>query len=120
MFSFSRGPRVSAFAAGLALSLSKRYPPSIDTQSDKRPSVNRLTRIMEETCARAVEYQREHKLGWFSKARLVNAFRWELAERGYTKEFVDLATEALVVSLTKSKEDKAATTPSSGGGNPNL
>ena len=73
---------------------------------------------MEETCAKAVEYQQEHKLGWFSKARLGNAFRWELTERGYTKEFVDLATEALVVSLTKSKAGKVATPPSSDVGKP--
>lgn len=107
MFSSILGPKVQVFAGELAASVAKRYPPTLDGRAEKRPSVNRLTRIMEETCAKAVEYQQEHKLGWFSKARLGNAFRWELAERGYTKEFVDLATEALVVSLTKSAVDKA-------------
>ncbi len=114
MFSFILGPKVQVFAGELAASVAKRYPPTLDGRVEKRPSVNRLTRIMEETCAKAVEYQQEHKLGWLSKARLGNAFRWELAERGYTKEFVDLATEALVVSLTKSKTNAGAATPPDG------
>lgn len=116
MFSSILGPKVQVFAGELAASVAKRYPPTIDGKAEKRPSVNRLTRIMEETCAKAVEYQQEHKLGWFSKARLGNAFRWELAERGYTKEFVDLATEALVVSLAKSKSAKTTLPASSDGG----
>ncbi len=118
MFSSIFGPKVQVFAGELAASVAKRYPPTLDGSAEKRPSVNRLTRIMEETCAKAVEYQKEHKLGWFSKAKLGNAFRWELAERGYTKEFVDLATEALVVSLTKSSTAKAGSTAPSDGNKP--
>jgi hypothetical protein len=117
MFSFI-GHNVQGFASELAASVAKRYPPALDGSPQKSPSVNRLTRIMEETCAKAVEYQKEHQLGWFAKARLGNAFRWELAERGYTKEFVDLATEALVVSLTKPKVGKGAAPASSDGGKP--
>ncbi len=118
MFNSIFGPKVQVFACELAASVAKRYPPTLDGRVEKRPSVNRLTRIMEETCAKAVEYQQEHRLGWFSKARLGNAFRWELAERGYTKEFVDLATEALVVSLTKSGAGKAGSTAPTDGTKP--
>lgn len=99
---FRRGTAdTAAFAKDLAGRVARRYPPALDTQPGRRPSVSRLTRIMEETCAKVVEYQAEHKLGWLGKARLGNAVRWELAELGYTKEFVDFATEAVVVHLSR-------------------
>ena len=79
---------IQAFARDLAGRVVKRYPAELDQQEGKRPSVNRLTRIMEDTCAVAVEYSQREKLGWLGKARLGNAFRWELTELGYTEPFV--------------------------------
>lgn len=99
---FRRGAiDTAAFAKDLAGRVARRYPPELDSQPGRRPSVSRLTRIMEETCAKVVEFQAEHKLGWLGKARLGNAFRWELTELGYTKDFVDFATEAIVVHLSR-------------------
>lgn len=92
---------VEAFAASLAQDIAKRYPPALDQQPGKRPSVNRLTRILEDACAKAVSFQAEHKLGWIGKARLGNAFRWALSDLGYQKDFVDFATEAVVVHVSR-------------------
>lgn len=93
--------KVDAFAKGLAADVAKRYPPALDQDASKRPSVNRMTRIVEDVCAKAVEFQAESRLGWLGKAKLGNAFRWELANLGYSKEFVDLATEAVVVHISR-------------------
>ena len=90
---------INEFAKSLASDVVRRYPSAIDNDPARRPSVNRLTRIVEDVCTRAVEYRETHRLGWLGKARLGNAFRWELVELGYRKEFVELATEALVVHL---------------------
>lgn len=92
---------VKEFAVQLADKLAKRYPPALDCEPGRRPSVNRLTRIVEEACQQAVEFKAEQKLGWLGKARLGNEFRWALAELGYSKEFTDFATEAVVVYLTR-------------------
>lgn len=97
---FRRAP-VDEFAKTLAGDIAKRYPPALDQQPGKRPSVNRLTRIVEDACARAVEFHAQHRLGWMAKAKLANAFRWELTELGYQKDFIDVATEAVVVHLGK-------------------
>jgi len=96
----NRAP-VDDFAKSLAGEIAKRYPVAIDLEATKRPSVNRLSRIVEDACARAVAFQAEHRLGWLGKARLGNAFRWELNALGYRKEFIDLATEAVVVHLSR-------------------
>jgi hypothetical protein len=97
---FARAP-VDAFAKTLAEDIAKRYPPVLDKDPSKRPSLNRLTRIVEDVCEKAQAFRAEHRLGWYGKAKLANAFRWELAELGYQKDFVDVATEAVVVHLSR-------------------
>lgn len=97
---FKRAP-IDEFAKKTAADLAKRYPVAIDQQPDKRPSVNRLTRVLEDVCHRAAVFGAEHKLSWYGMAKLGNSFRWELVELGYTKEFVDLATEALIVQASR-------------------
>ncbi|WP_156466739.1 hypothetical protein [Methylibium sp. Root1272] len=92
---------MTAFARSLAQDIGKRYPPALDQQSGKRPSVNRLTRIMEDACQKAVEFQVANRLGWLGKAKLGNSFRWELTEMGYQKDFVDFATEAVIVHVSR-------------------
>ncbi len=92
---------VDAFAKTLAEDVAKRYPPELDKDPSKRPSVNRLTRIVEDACERAKSFQQEKKLGWYGKAKLGNTFRWELTSMGYQKDFVEMATEALVVYLSR-------------------
>lgn len=98
--SLRRKAPVEAFAKALADDIAKRYPPALDQDPSKRPSVNRLTRIVEDACEKAKAFRVEHRLGWFGKAKLANAFRWELAELGYRKDFVDMATEAIVVHVS--------------------
>lgn len=106
MLSFLRPGRkseIKEFALDLAAQIAKRYPPALDCQPGKRPSVNRLTRITEDACTKAVEFHDTHKLGWFSRARLGNHFRWALTELGYTKAFVDFATEAVIVHISRKR-----------------
>lgn len=104
---FVRAP-VQSFAKSLADDIAKRYPPALDQQPGKRPSVNRLTRILEDACGKAVDFQNTHKLGWMGKAQLGNSFRWALAEAGYQKDFVDFATEAVVVHLSRKSTTTSA------------
>lgn len=97
---FSRAP-VKDFARSLADDIAMRYPPALEQEAGKRPSVNRLTRIVEDVCRKALEFQSEHKLGVVGKATLGNEFRWQLTSLGYQKDFVHMATEAVVVHLSR-------------------
>ena len=105
-FRITPSSELKKFAVDLAAQLGKRYPPALDSQPDKRPSVNRLTRITEDACVKAVEFQAQQKMGWLGKARLGNHFRWALEEMGYTKSFVDFATEALVIHISRKSPAK--------------
>lgn len=95
------GKELDEFAKELARSLAKRYPPSLETAQAKKVSVNRVTRVLEDVIEKAVEYHRRNPLGIYRKARLGNAFKWELKELGYSEKFVELATEGLIVHLSR-------------------
>ena len=93
---------VDQFAKELAQDIAKRYPPQMDKGSAERKiSQKRLSTILEDAFSRAVDFRDQHRLGVYKKARLGNTFRWELEELGYTKEFIDLATEGLVVYIAR-------------------
>lgn len=101
---------VDEFARSLAAELSKKYPPEIQNPKDQskkssaRVSEKRLTRILEDLYAKVRTFHVENKLGVYKKARLSNTFRWELDALGYSKDFVELAVEGMVVYLTRKND----------------
>jgi hypothetical protein len=101
LFSLFSNADVNVFAKDLASTLAKRYPPALDVSPEKRVSESRLTKVLEETLNQATEFQQKHRLGVFRKAKLGNEFRWQLKELGYTERFIDVATEGLMVYLTR-------------------
>lgn len=101
LFSWFSKSEVTDFAKNLAAELAKRYPPAIEANPEKRISENRLTKILEDTLNRAVEFQQSHKLGTYGKAKLGNEFKWQLKELGYSERFVEVATEGLMVYITR-------------------
>jgi hypothetical protein len=101
LFGSVSGKDVDVFAKGLVQELAKRYPPALDKGSERKISQKRLTTILEDTFTSAIEFQRKHKLGVYKKARLGNTFRWEMQDMGYSEKFVELATEGLVVYITR-------------------
>jgi hypothetical protein len=90
---------VDEFAKALASDLATQYPPELDQAGGHRAPEKRLTALLEDVCNKAVVFKNEHKLGVHKKARLGNTFRWELESLGYSRKFIDTATEGLVVFL---------------------
>ena len=100
---------VDHFAKSLAVDISKRYPPAFDQNKEKKVSQNRIAKVLEDAYRKAVEFESNKNLGVYKKARLGNSFRWELTELGYSKTFIDMATEGLIVYITR----KTPTEPAS-------
>jgi len=103
---FFSARKVTEFAKSLAQDIAKRYPPAIANNPAKMVSQKRLSGILENVFARAAEFTRENKLGWYKKAKLGNEFRWELKELGYDQEFIVVATESLIVYVAQSTSPK--------------
>lgn len=89
------------FARDLVERLVKELPPRLMEQHHKVLSVNKITRLLERNGQLATSYQQEHGLGVMKRAVLANNYKWQLKNCGYPDDFVDVATESLVVSLTK-------------------
>ena len=98
--------RENAFARELATALAKELPPDVMENRRKLLSVNKITRQLERTYQRAADYQKEHRIGFIRRAALANAFRWELREVRYPADFIDVATEGLVVELSRARRAK--------------
>ena len=106
MLKFFSTSGVDKFAKDLAQDISQRYPVAIANDPARKVSANRLTAILEDAFGQASAFAAEHKLGYFKKAKLGNTFRWELKEMGYDDKFVEIATEGLIVFITR-KQDAA-------------
>jgi len=98
------GKDVDEFAAKLAEMVAKRYPPALDQAKEKRVSANRITKVLEDVLDEAADYGQKNRLGVFKKARLANAFKWQLKELGYSEKFIEVATEGLVVYTTRGSQ----------------
>jgi hypothetical protein len=96
MLWFKSNKAIDEFSAKLAIDLAQRYPPSLETDATKKRNPDRLAKAFDSTFNRAIDFQRERKLGVYGKARLGNTFRWKLKELGYPDEFIEIATKALV------------------------
>jgi len=102
------GPsRDSAFAKELVAALVKDLPPRLMDAHRGSVSVNKITRQLEKTYRAAADYQREQRIGFIRRAFLANGFRWELKNSGYPDDFVDVATEGLVVELSRARRTAA-------------
>lgn len=101
LFASVSSKEVDEFAKNLALELSKRYPPALSKEGAQKLSQKRLSTLLEQTYKSAIDFKEQHKLGFYKKARLGNTFRWQLEDLGYNKEFIETATEGLVVYISR-------------------
>jgi hypothetical protein len=95
------GKDVDEFAKQLANMIAKRYPPALDKSPERRVSPNRITKVLEDALDKAGEFAGDRRLGVFKKAKLANSLKWELKELGYSDKFVEVATEGLIVYVTR-------------------
>ena len=114
IFSLFSPGKVDDFARELAQDVARRYPPAIANNPGRSIPKQRLTAILEETFSGAHRFNRENRLGIFRKAKLGNAFQWLLKEMGYDESFVQMATKALLVSLTRQPPGTASHADKSG------
>lgn len=98
IFKFLDTREVEEFASGLAIDLSRRFPPSSESRTDSGAK-RQIDVILEGLAARALRYHATHRLGLYKKAKLGNVFKWKLLELGYSAGFAEGATRDIVTRL---------------------
>lgn len=85
-----------------------KIPTDLAKESGKLLSVNRVTRILEDTYEAISNYVRQTKPGYVRQALMANAFKWALKNTGYPENFVNVATEGFVMHVAQEvrKTDK--------------
>lgn len=88
-------------AHDLVVDLKKDLPPTLMEKQRKVLSVNKITRLLEKTYQVAREHQNSQGMGFIKRSILANSFKWELKNLGYPEDFIDMATEGLVMELMR-------------------
>jgi hypothetical protein len=88
-------------AARLALHVEKNLPPKL--MNDKRHilSANKITRILEQAFEQALDHKEKFHPGVLKRAVLVNNVKWELRNKGFPNDFIDVMAESLIVALSR-------------------
>lgn len=90
-----------ALAKELSAQITKNLSPKLMSERRQVLSANKISRLLEQSYEIVKAYQSTHKLGLIKRAVLANSFRWELKSCGYPDDFINVATEGLVVELGK-------------------
>ncbi|NMG14907.1 hypothetical protein [Aromatoleum bremense] len=104
---FTSAPE-KALARKLAEHLAKNIPPKLMDKGRQVLSANRVSRLLEQAFETAKEHQLQTGMGFMKRAILANSFKWELQAKGYPKDFINVATEGLVVELSKARQSRNA------------
>jgi len=107
-FAYFSSAAEKALARELADRLAKEIPSSLVEKKRKLLSVNKVTRQLETSFQIATDYQIKNNIGFIKRAVLANAFKWELKEKGYPDDFVEVATEGLLVAFARAKRGQAS------------
>ena len=92
-----------ALAKELVEQIKKNLSPKLMSERRQVLSAKKISRLLEQSYDIARDYQVTHGLGMIKRAFLANSFRWELKSCGYPDDFIEVATEGLVVELSKKK-----------------
>lgn len=93
-----------AFAKELATMISGQLTPeSLAGDGPGNLSVNKITRLLERVYREVGKHFQGKKMGVVRRSVFANAFKWSLREKGYPANFIDVATEGLVMEMTKVK-----------------
>lgn len=100
-FNFITRTEEKAFVAKQIEQLVKELPPLLVVGGRGKVTVNKITRSLERVYSAVSVFKDEHRLGFVGRAVIANAFKWGLKEASYPDDFVDMATEGLIVALSK-------------------
>ncbi len=98
-----KGKAIDVFAGELAADMADRFPAALEPGTGKK-APDKMVRAFQHVTTRAIVFKNENRLGIYGKARLLRALREDLAGRGYSEDFLDSITSALVKSLAGLRE----------------
>ena len=94
IFKWFDANEAKAFGSSLAQDLLRQDTPS-KARGTKKKKQNDLSKLL----TRIAVFKVQHKLNFYKKAQLGNAFKWTLIEGGYDAETANSITTSLLLKL---------------------
>ena len=89
--------KAKQFGKRLAETFSEGYP-VLDKKTEKA-SMNKRAKALTKLVLDVRQFAQQDKPNFYAKAKLGNAFKWTLLEKGYDLEFVDDVTKEVILAL---------------------
>ena len=95
------------FGKSLAVKFSTAYP-MIDQKKEtasgnkkglRSKVLDKQEKVLVRMTSEVRQFGKAHSLNFIKKAKLANAFKWNLLDMGYEKEFVELLTKEVILAL---------------------
>lgn len=97
LFDWFDGREATRFGLTLANYFAERL--TCAESGNRKKTHKKQTETLTALFAQAARFRTAHKLNMYKKAKLANAFKWSLVDRGYDPGFVDEITRELLLHL---------------------
>lgn len=85
------------FGITLAHFVTERLP--LNSQKKKDKTVEKQQEVVLKLFAQIAKFNNDHSLNIYKKAKLGNAFKWELKQAGYDDAFINQLTHEIMLKL---------------------
>ena len=85
------------FGKTLALFFIERIP--LQTTLKKEKLYQKQQEVIAKVFTQIAKFKQDHSLNIYKKAKLGNAFKWELKNAGYNADFIDQLTHEIMIKL---------------------
>jgi hypothetical protein len=99
LFDWFDAKEVSLIGIKLAEDLSNELA-KVNNKHSKKEVVNRA-KVIQKVFSQFDQFKQKNKLNFYKKSKLINEFRWRLAEIGQENEFVEIMTKELVLYINQ-------------------
>jgi hypothetical protein len=93
--------KIRTFATEQITQLEKKIPAQTLVNQAHKVSIGKTTQALEQFYQQATSFKNENKLGFIGISLLSNSLKWELKNKNYPENFIEMAIEGLIVNLFK-------------------
>lgn len=98
MFGWFSSKEVVQFGKMMAVEFSDKFPPEMESAAGEKP-LKQYRMALNGIKTKVSTFNKEKNLGLYKKAKLGNALKWELKERGFSDELADKVTHSVIISI---------------------
>jgi hypothetical protein len=79
--------------------LAETFSQKNSTLEKKKANLDKRAKLLGKLTTEVSKFGQTHRLNFYKKAKLGNAFKWTLLEKGFDAGYVDLLTKEVILAL---------------------